>query len=166
MSIVNDALTKAKKELESKDKVSLNPSELKEGIFPNALISKGVGKKWVALGIISLLVITSLAGYLFLYKKMVRVNIYTNGALNKRRVEIQSTLSQVDLNKAPKNITAEDIAKLDGIMCGSDDKWAIINNEIVKEGDTVLGYEVTSITKESVKIKKQDGQEVLLILKQ
>lgn len=55
--------------------------------------------------------------------------------------------------------------ELNGIVYGPEGKWAIINDKIVREGDSLLGGEITLIAKDFVKIEKDDGGEIVLDLK-
>jgi len=54
---------------------------------------------------------------------------------------------------------------LNGIVYGPEDKWAIINDRIVREGDSVLNGELILIKKDFVKIRKGDGEEIVLDLR-
>lgn len=157
MSIINDALEKARKEFEFKGKVSPASSASKPGeektIAPSVTTASS-DKKWTAIVVVSLFFIASLLGSLVLYK----------GMSAKPNSTIQETLNQVE-QKITKDIKRQDIVKLSGIMYGPTDRWAIVNNKIIKEGDALLGGEVTSITKDLVRIEKKDGSEVVLSLK-
>jgi len=71
----------------------------------------------------------------------------------------------MEQNTALKALRPQEFAKLNGIVYGDQGKWAIVNDKIVKEGDKFLGGEVISITRDLVKIEKNDGSEVTLSLK-
>ena len=60
---------------------------------------------------------------------------------------------------------SKDTAKLNGIVYGDTGKWAIVDNKIVKEGDSLLGGAIKSISKESVQIEKNNGETLVLNLK-
>ncbi len=78
---------------------------------------------------------------------------------------IQSTLNNMEQKSVARAMKSQDVAKLNGIVYGDEGKWAIVNNRIVKEGDKLLGGEIVSITKDLVKIEKNDGSEIVLSLK-
>ena len=78
---------------------------------------------------------------------------------------IQSALNNIEQKTQARVMRSQDVAKLSGIMYGDKGKWAIVNNRIVREGDKLLGGEITSITKDIVKIEKNDGSELTLSLK-
>ena len=154
MSIVNDALKKAGKEFESNvgdgHACPLPPSD----------------KKWIAIITASLVIIASLFGSLILYKNIPGFNPgYASNKSGKPVSVIQSTLNNIEQKTAARAMKSQDAAKLNGIVYGDEGKWAIVNNRIVKEGDKLLGGEITSITKDLVKIEKNDGSEIVLSLK-
>jgi len=157
MSIINDALKKAGKEFEIKNKVlpasSINKPGEEKTTAP-AITTASSDKKWTVIVTVSLFFIASLLGSLVLYKAM-------SGRPNST---IQETLNQVE-QKITRDIKRQDIVKLNGIVYGPKDRWAIVNNKIIKEGDVLLGGEVVSITKDLVKIEKNDGSEIVLTLK-
>ena len=154
MSIVNDALKKASKEFEFKDQGAISP------VLETAPVSD---KKWIAIITASLVIIASIFGSMILYKNLSGVNA-SEASANPATV-VQSTLNNIERISPARPIKSQDIAKLDGIVCGDEGKWAIVNNRIVKEGDKLLDGEITSITKDFVKIGKKDGSEIVLSLK-
>ena len=161
MSIVNDALKKAGKEFEYKD----------QGIYKGTAASgkefyPSSDKKWTAIITISLVIIASLFGSLILYKNMSRTDYgYVSSGSDKSVSTIQSTLNNMEQKTVLRAMRSQDFAKLNGIVCGDQGKWAIVNDKIVKEGDKLLGGEIISITRDLVKIEKNDGTEVTLSLK-
>ncbi|MDP2921690.1 MAG: hypothetical protein Q8O12_04930 [Candidatus Omnitrophota bacterium] len=154
MSIVNDALKKARKEFEVKDLRTAGP------ILETA---RGADKRWTAVIVISLFIIASLFGSLILYKNMSGPN---SAAPADSVNTVQSALNSIEQKVSIRPIKARDIVKLDGIMYGDKGKWAIVNDRIVKEGDSLLGGEITLISRDNVKIQKTDGSEIILGLKQ
>jgi len=157
MSIVNDALKKARKEFEVKDLKTAGP------VFET---SRWSDKRWTAVVVISLFIIASLFGSLVLYKNMARPNVFVGeGLKHSPTTAIQSALNNIEQKASVRPMKKQDIVKLDGIMYGDAGKWAIVNNKIVKEGDNILGGEITQITKDNVKIQKTDGSEINLSLK-
>ena len=154
MSIVNDALKKAGKGFE------FNVGDRHACPLPSS------DKKWTAIITISLVIIVSLFGSLALYKNMSKINTpYSAVESSKPDYAVQSTLNNIEQKSAPRALKSQDVVKLNGIVCGSEGKWAIVNNRIVKEGDSILGGEIISITKDIVKISKKDGSELTLSLK-
>lgn len=157
MSIVNDALKKAGKDFEFKDQDRAN---LNQGAVPSS------DRKWTAIITVSLVIVASLFGSLVLYKNMSRFNAGSVGDdSSKPDYAIQSTLNNIEQKSTPRALKSKDVVKLNGIVCGNEGKWAIVNNRIVKEGDSILGGEIISITKDIVKIAKKDGSEIILSLK-
>jgi len=157
MSIVNDALKKAGKEFESKDQNTLIAVQ-KTAPTPD--------KKWIAAIITSFVIIASFFGSWVLYKNMSVFNSGdTSNESGKPASAVQSTLNSIEQNPVARAIKSKDVVKLNGILYGNEGKWAIINDRIVKEGDKFLGGEITSITKDLVKIEKKDGTEFTLSLK-
>ena len=157
MSIVNDALKKAGKDFEFKGQ---NRANLNQEAMPSS------DRKWTAIITISLVIVASLFGSLVLYKNMARFNAgSTRDDSSKPDYAIQSTLNNIEQKSTPRALESKDVVKLNGIVCGNEGNWAIVNNRIVKEGDNILGGEIVSITKDSVKIAKKDGSEIVLSLK-
>jgi len=157
MSIVNDALKKAGKEFESKDQNTLIAVQK---TTPTS------DKKWIAIIITSFVIIASFFGSWVLYKNMSVFNSGdTSNESGKSASAVQSTLNSIEQNPAARAMKSKDVVKLNGILYGNEGKWAIINDRIVKEGDKFFGGEITSITKDLVKIEKKDGSEFTLSLK-
>jgi hypothetical protein len=154
MSIVNDALKKAGKEFES------NAEDRHACPLPSS------DKKWIAIITASLVIIASLFGSLILYKNMTRSEAFVEAGFKSAPTSvIQSALNNIEQKTQARVMKSQDAAKLNGIVYGDEGKWAIVNNRIVKEGDKLLGGEITSITKDLVKIEKNDGSEIVLSLK-
>jgi hypothetical protein len=151
MSVVNDALKKAGKEFESNDRNKPASANKKiPVVIPFIFIA-----------------IVILLGIFFLRRNAPEItsdNIA--GGYDKSGSAIQSTLNNVEQkNTSVKAMKSKNIAKLNGIVYGDEGKWAIVNDEIVKEGDSFLGGEIVSITKDLVKIENKDGTEIVLSLK-
>lgn len=161
MSIVNDALKKAGKEFEYKNQ-NINTgavSSFKEN-YPSS------DRKWTVIVTVSLVIIASLFGSLILYKNMSGTGAeYVSGGSDKSVSAMQSALNNMEQKTILKAMRPKDFAKLNGIVYGDEGKWAIVNDRIVKEGDKFLGGEIVSITRDLVKIEKNDGSEVTLSLK-
>jgi hypothetical protein len=154
MSIVNDALKKAGKEFES------NVGERHAFPLPAS------DKKWLVITNVSLVIIASLLGSLILYKNMpIFKSGYASTKSEKSDSVVQSALNNIEQKNIPKAMESQNVVKLNGIVYGDEEKWAIVNDNIVKEGDKFLDGEIAIITKELVKIKKNDGSEITLSLK-
>ncbi len=154
MSIVNDALKKASKENES------NAWDSRAYPMPVS------DKKWIAIITASLVIIASLFGSLILYKNIARSDAFVGSGLKPDPTSVvQSALNNIEQKTAARVVRSQDITKLSGIFHDDKGGWAIVNNKIVKEGDKLLGGEITSITKDLVKIEKNDGSELTLSLK-
>ena len=158
MSIVNDALKKAGKEFEfkSQDTVNLGPE-----------IASSPNKKWPVMIPIVFIIAAVLFGVFVLYKNASGPNTASiaDGSDNKPSAAIQSTLNNIEQKNTAKAMKPQNIAKLNGIVYGDENKWAIINDNIVKEGDSLLGGQIVNIARDFVKIKKKDGSELILSLK-
>ena len=159
MSIVNDALKKAGKEFEfkSQDTVSLSHK-----------IAPSPDRKRPAMIPIAFIIMAVILGAFLLYKNATGPDtnpIPSNGSDNKPSAAIQSTLNNIEQKNIAKTMKSQNIAKLNGIVYGDKNKWAIVNDKIVKEGDALLGGEIVSITRDFVKISKKDGSETVLSLK-
>ena len=156
MSIVNDALKKARKEFEFKNRDAAAEKTAGPEVIARA------EKKWTVLITVSLVLIVSLFGSLVLYKNW---SSFNNAGSADQPAEIQTTLNSVEQKISARGLKHQDAAKLSGIMYGKEGKWAIVDNRIIKEGDSLLGGQVASITKDMVKIEKKDGSETTLSLK-
>jgi hypothetical protein len=158
MSIVNDALKKAGKEFEfkSQDTVNLGPE-----------IASSPGKKWPVIIPVVFIIAAVIFGAFVLYKNASGPNTayIAGGSDNKPSAAIQSTLNSIEQKNTARAMKPQNVAKLNGIVYGDENKWAIVNDKIVKEGDSVLGGEIVSITRDFVKIEKKDGSEIVLSLK-
>lgn len=169
MSIVNDALKKARKEFEIKNK-NLNVTSINSDTTQKDSQKDSIDKseiRWGAIILVTLVIISSILGSLFLYNTLSRVNtVYDMDMPNKKIPEKQFNLANIAGKiEAFQKPRLEDILELNGIVCDKEGKWAIINNKIVKEGDMVLNGKITAIREEFVKIEKKDGSELVLNLK-
>jgi hypothetical protein len=158
MSIVNDALKKAGQGFEPGEKKSADPIKN---------VSSASDKKWTAIITVTLVIIASLYGSLILYKGISNSDPVAASyvSTNKPVAAVQSALNSIEKSTNPRPMRSKDAMKLSGIMYGDQGKWAIVDNRVVKEGDAILGGEITSITRELVKIEKKDGSELTLNLK-
>ncbi len=173
MSIINDAIKKARKEFELKRKgVALAvPGKEKPAKAPSGPSEV----KWTVVIVISLVLIVSLFGSLLLYTHMSKLNARYKSAVRPRvkkgfPVAVKKVPSKTEYRQEAKRFRypgakIEDILELNGIVYGSEDKWAIINNKITREGDVILNGELIFIEKHFVKIKNNDGEEIILELR-
>lgn len=56
------------------------------------------------------------------------------------------------IGSAPAERPAHGIPRLDGLVAGPDSLFAVLNDQIVREGDLIGGYEVTRIEPDGVRI--------------
>ncbi len=164
MSIINDAIKRARKEFEVENKsaatspVKIEPSPI---LKPDA--SPGASEvKWTAIVVISLVVIASLFGSLLLYRSMTDIKADTSLSsapdkvltpqpfIPKRALSVREPGSPIILN---------------GIVHGPTDKWAIINDRIAREDDSILGGTLTLIEENFVEILLGDGEKLVLELR-
>ncbi|MFA4992257.1 MAG: hypothetical protein WC569_06730, partial [Candidatus Omnitrophota bacterium] len=165
MSIINDAIKKAGKEF----------SASKEGqreILPGGENLLGVElagepkKKRLDFTVAAIALFVFVAGSIFLYKNMARFTAKPLPAAESgERSPAQYTAIQEDLRKAARALKVETAFDLNGIMSDGSDKWAIIDNRIVNEGDVVSGGQITSISNDFVTVRKKNGSETVLYLK-
>ncbi|MBU4312992.1 MAG: hypothetical protein KJ706_09770 [Candidatus Omnitrophica bacterium] len=165
MSIINDAIKKARKEsgIEERPIVIDGVAIPEKKIAP---VSSTSETRWMTAVVVSLVIVASLFGSLALYKHIVRLNApyettVTSAAQPQEFSPAPYVRQRVSL-PAPK---AEAVLELNGIVHGPEDKWAIINDRIVREGDSLLGGKLTHIAKDFVKIKKDSGDELVLDLR-
>lgn len=171
MSIINDAIKKARKEFESRLRHGAArreaPKDIAKEERPVAVASESSDIKWITIVTVSLVLIVSLLGSIFLYRHMSRLNtIYSTEEIVSAKPEtpIPFTPLPQKARSFPK-VKFEDVVELNGIVYGPEGKWAIINNRIVREGDSLLDGKLVFISKDFVRIKKGDGSELVLELR-
>ena len=165
MSIISDAIKRARKENSTVQNEATPieatplPSESTIKKFPK----KPREKKITFLYFIIFIILVG--GSLFLYENTFKLDqVYeqaesTNDKVNKLSSFLESR-QKIGLSKP----SIKDIIELNGIAYGPDDKWAIINDKIVREGDSIPGGALILIKKDSVTILKNNGQEISLDL--
>jgi hypothetical protein len=160
MSIVNDALKKAEKEFEFKapDKLLNETSTVYEKVSKS-------DKKYPAIIPVVFIAVGLLSAWTFMSHKNSPVSGSAGNNSAKAGSEVQSVLNNVEQKIPAKAMKPKDAGMLNGIVCGDEGKWAIVDDKIVKEGDNLLDGEIVSITNDSVKIKKENGSELILSLK-
>ena len=164
MSIINEAIKKARKGFEIKNKKFFTTAVNSKNPFPETI--KPTDVRWKAASIASLIFIALLLSSMFLYRYLIfsgrpAVNM---GAKTVSLSDGSIELSEIYQKSHFPALKVNSIAELNGIVYGPEDKWAIVNNKIVREGDFLLNGEVNIIARDFVKIKKLDGEEIILEL--
>ncbi|MDP6686089.1 MAG: hypothetical protein QGI05_03960 [Candidatus Omnitrophota bacterium] len=164
MSIINDAVNKARNDFEVWSK-GISRDEIKDIAKRPLFVSEEPKFKWKRIvGVVSLLVIVSFLGSVILYNY-----------ISKSSLDYTSLMSDTD-QQAPListkahprvgfPIAASSNLRLNGIVYGTEDKWAIINNQIMREDDLFKHGKLTHIAEDFVKVQRDDGQEIVLELK-
>ncbi|MFH1854237.1 MAG: hypothetical protein ABH815_02885 [Candidatus Omnitrophota bacterium] len=165
MSIINDAIKKARKEFEVKNKIAAAYTLSKE-VSPEKPQQAGSEVKWTIVVVASLVVTISLLGSITLYRQMSRSGGKYGPAISNIKSEASLPVFGLSEKKQPiSGVNVRNVIELNGIVYGPEDKWAIINNKIVREGDLLLNGQVALIAKDFVKIEKDDGENIVLDLK-
>jgi len=160
MSIINDAIKKARKEFELKNRPVLKAVPEKEAPPPPEGNTKSSDVKWTAVVVISLVVTATLLGSLILYKDLYKIDRpYKQSTASIKTTRISGPFRDTRKNKPSEGI------ELNGIVCGPKDRWAIINNKIVREGDRLSAGTLTLIKKDFVEIVEDNGGELILKLR-
>jgi len=163
MSIINDALKKARKEFE----IKRTDYAIKEisGKEPSAAIESSE-VKWTIAVIGCLVIIVSLLGSIILYSAISKSKAaHTRPPAPTVQPQRSEPLPTVNAKAPFRGTRLQDRLELTGIVFGPEDKWAIINNKIVREGDAILNGRLSLITKDSVKIRNVRGEEIVLELR-
>lgn len=164
MSIINEAIKKARKEFEigKKDVIRDIVKEEKLG----APISKFPRRNRKAMPVgVSLVLLVGILGSLFLYRHMSRLNVSHGPTMAGLEKDFPAVFSQMSQRSAFPAVEIENIAKLNGIVYGTEEKWAIINDKIVREGDPLLDGKLALIAKDFVRIERDNGEEIILKLR-
>ena len=154
MSIINDAIKKARKESGLKDAgevVSLT------GMVSS--VPKASEAKWIVVVVVSLTIVASLFGSIFLYKHITRID-EPSPAITKRTAPIV-----LPRKVEPSYSGFQETIDLNGIVYEPLDRWAVINDKIVREGDSLPNGKLILIQKDYVKIQKNSGEELVLNLR-
>lgn len=165
MSIINDAIKKARKESDLKN--TSDKGGFREGRNPPpsvtvSSVTKSSEIKWLVVIVISLTVIVSLFGSMFLYRHIVRGNRPYPSVAKKSTPLRPKPMAKKVVRPYDR---FEDTVDLNGIVYEHSDKWAIINDKIAREGDLLPSGKLILIEKDYVKIEKDDGQEIVLNLR-
>jgi len=180
MSIINDAIKKARKEFAVKEKdkePSLEPS-VESSVESSVVIVKeetpfiksyrSSELKWAVVIIVSLVFMSSWLGSLMLYRHMTQLDKDYTASLADPEPKTVSTTSGAFVETVSSSVETgeiKDIVELTGIVYGPEDKWAIINNKIVREGEALPGGKLTLIAKDFVTIEDNNGEEIILDLR-
>lgn len=165
MSIINDAIKKARKEFELKNKTLLSRITNRKEEKALSAPYKSSERRWTVVIVVSLTLIVSLLGSVILYRHISRSNTAYNRSRAAPKQDLSNTSSNVYQKRSFLTVGLDDVMELNGIVYGPKDKWAIINDKIVREGDYFLGNKLTFIAKDFVKIEKHNGKEIVLNLR-
>ncbi|MBU1852765.1 MAG: hypothetical protein KJ957_01815 [Candidatus Omnitrophica bacterium] len=155
MSIINDAIKKARKESVINNE-KLPPIIVKEE-KTSAVSPKPSEIRWTVIVIASLVFIISLLGSIVLYSYISKINIASSPSIrDKKDFFSKDYLSSIEFER---------VLELNGIVYGPEEQWAIINNRIVRQGDPLLDGKLTLIAKDFVRIEKDNGEEFTLDLR-
>ena len=168
MSIINEAIKKARRESGRKNEgVAVDIS----GTVKDKIAASHSGSsetKWTLTIVVSLVLVVSLLGSVLLYRHVSRLNpayprVSTPGVKSEKYLSSRARPRKRPRPSSMRNM--ETSIMLNGIVYGPKDKWAIINDRIVREGDSVLNGKLILIKKDFVKIRKGDGEEIVLDLR-
>jgi len=171
MSIINDAIKKARREFQIKNKDVTNKTDAtsisKDASLPESkTVSEASELKRTSVVVASLVLIFALLGSMFLYKYMSRsATPPYNPPVTRAREETPVTLDNIPKEPSPPAAKPRGAIELNGIVYGTEDKWAIINNRIRREGDAVMDGKVSFIAGDFVRIRYDNGEEVVLNLR-
>jgi hypothetical protein len=160
MSIINEAIKKARSESRLKQ-TAVNDDKTMP-VVPSIEPSE---TKWTLIVVLSLVFSISLLGSIFLYSHISQSKITYKPVVQRPEASKQILTHPVIQASSLAVTKMEETLELNGIVYGQDDKWAIINNKIVREGDRLLDGKVSLIKKDFVKISRNNGEEVILNLK-
>jgi len=179
MSIINEAIKKARKEFEIKSKGIVRPSNAGQSKETATVSPEAKEVKWIIAVAVSLVLVITLLGSMFLYRYMSRINaaditpapnkvIITKSTPEKKATGSSAYDQRYKKTKPKPNLLGRKtygIIELNGIAYGPEGKWAIINNRITREGDSVPNGKLSLIAERFVKIKMNSGEEIILELR-
>lgn len=169
MSIINDAIKKARKEFEIKSNRPLKTAA--ETVSSPAIHRPEIkhemsDSKWTIVVVISLVVVASLLGSLFLYNHVSSINRETRPSFSAAEA---GPSVYAPPPKSSKNILSviepKEAIFLNGIVYEATDRWAVINDNIAREGDRVPGGTLSVIERNFVEIAKDNGEKIVLELR-
>lgn len=140
MSVIYDALRKTQ--------TSLTEPEQK----PQPVSKRKIPKKF--LSVILVLVFTGTA-FLFTYKDI--------SAKKSKQDDSKKTYNlSPGLYGSIKDLVNNDEFILSGIAYDNQDAWVVVNNKILKEGDSIKKAKVTKITEDEVELSFGDDRKIIL----
>ena len=151
MSIINEALKKTEQFIQQ--------NESKK----NSSLNKKIKPKSFLLYILILLIVIVLSNFTFSQfnhkTKLISESKSTALIQPQQSVELPVTPKEPVLPKEEK--APEEIFVLNGIFFSNNDSYALINNQIVRENETINGAKVLQITENTVKLDNQ-GKSITL----
>lgn len=85
----------------------------------------------------------------------------TKGFNDRAKPAVRSTENPfLKQNVSPEDLLVEDL-NLTGIIYGSNEAYALISGNTVKEGDVIAGFKVKSIEKDHVVLRQLDQVKIL-----
>jgi hypothetical protein len=156
MSIINEALKKAEKEIHPQTE---HPARIEDTIGQNEIGVLKASKKREAnfllgFAIVGIVLSAIILSSIVLIKNLNLFKIEPE--ISKTSVTIESIEGSLDDSSKPGDISrvekAESPIELTGIIYETEDRWAIINNRIVRQGETVGNEKVVEIGKDYVKL--------------
>ncbi len=161
MSIINEAIKKARKEFEIKSKGVAGSSGVGQIKETAAVSSEATEVKWIIAVVVSLVLVITLLGSMFLYRHLSRIDTEDIvPAPNKATIAKAKPVKKITRQRRPENVI-----ELNGIVYGPEGKWAIINDRITREGDSVANGKLSHIAERFVRIKMNSGKEIILELR-
>lgn len=153
MSIISEALKKAEKQARLRTpSMETVPSAKSEEIINQRQIQASKGSKeaniFLALAISGIVVSAAILGSIVLFRNLNLTQV-TPEIQKLTSSEVGSDDSYVD---SPEPEKRESIIELNGIVYESKERWAIINNKIVRLGDTVGDERIVEIGKDYVRL--------------
>ncbi|MFH1478338.1 MAG: hypothetical protein ABIG92_01000 [Candidatus Omnitrophota bacterium] len=176
MSIINDAIRKARKEYSSntigkETDIIIEQKEYAAKEKPSPLATSSLSShKRLHSFIAALIFLVAFLVSVMLYKQTSRVDaVYVPVAPIANAARTTTPIAPKNPSPARDPVLEfdENAIELEGIVYDSDPagKWAIINGKIAKEGDDVLGGKVILIMNDYIKIRKPDSEEITLDLR-
>lgn len=146
MSIINEALKKTGQHIQE--------NEAKK----NSLPDKKTGPRPLLLYILILLVGISLSSFIFslLGHKIKTVEVSKKAAIAIQQPAILPPLPVEPVLAKEEKKAPEAAFVLNGIFFSDNDGYALINNQIVRENESVDGAKVTKITANTVELNNQE----------
>ena len=164
MSIINDAIKKAEKKSGIKNDGASGINEKME-LYP----ARDVKRHRTKLPIIIIIALTFMGSLLagrILYRHVSRLAAPNNPSF-ELSAKKESSAGHKGTNQNNTLLTAKskELLELNGIVYDIENRWAIVNNRIVKEGDSFLDAKLILIAEDFVKIENNNGEKSILTLR-